>query len=241
VSPFEWLLLSVSAAGGFVGSISGFGIGSLITPVLAGTLGTKTAVAVVSVPHFAGTVIRFWTLRRTVNRHVLWTFGVASAAGGLIGALLHASAESPILTVVFGALLVIVGVSGLTGWSSRWRFGRRTTWIAGAASGLFGGLVGNQGGIRSAALLGFDLAPQEFVGTATAVAVMVDLGRLPVYIVAEWTTLRNLASWILISTAGVVAGTLAGRSALSRVPEARFRTIVSGIVLALGLYMFTQV
>ena len=33
-------------------------------------------------------------------------------------------------------------------------FGRKAAWIAGGASRLFGGLVGNQGGIGSAALLG---------------------------------------------------------------------------------------
>ena len=36
-------------------------------------------------------------------------------------------------------------------------------WLAGALSGLLGGLVGNQGGIRSAALLGFNLSKANFV------------------------------------------------------------------------------
>jgi uncharacterized membrane protein YfcA len=241
VNVFEWFLFAASAAGGFVGSISGFGIGSLITPMLAGAVGMKLAVAIVAIPHFVGTTIRFWTLRGAVNRQVLVTFGIASAAGGLAGAFLHTAADSPILTIVFASLLVLAGVSGLTAWSSRWRFGRRMAWVAGAVSGVFGGMVGNQGGIRSAALLGFDLAPYEFVSTATAVAVMVDLCRLPVYLVTEWPLLRASAGWILISTVGVVAGTLAGSRALSRIPEARFRKIVSAIILALGVYMFTTV
>ena len=241
VNLFEWFLFAASAAGGFVGSISGFGIGSLITPMLASVVDTKLAVAIVSVPHFVGTALRFWTLRGTVNRHVLRTFGIASAAGGLAGAFLHTASDGPVLTIVFASLLVLAGASGLTGWSSRWRFGPRAASVAGALSGVFGGMVGNQGGIRSAALLGFDLAPHEFVSTATAVALMVDLGRLPVYLVTEWSLLRSSIIWILIATVGVVVGTLAGKQTLAHIPDAQFRKIVSAIILALGVYMFTRV
>ena len=44
---FDWLLAAISAAGGFVGSISGFGIASLITPVLAGRAGRSVVAAIV--------------------------------------------------------------------------------------------------------------------------------------------------------------------------------------------------
>ena len=44
---------------GVVASVAGFGIGSLLTPVLGFEVGTKLAVAAVSIPHVAGTAIRF--------------------------------------------------------------------------------------------------------------------------------------------------------------------------------------
>jgi uncharacterized membrane protein YfcA len=111
VSPFECFLFGVSVAGGFVGSISGFGIGSLVTPLVASAVGTKVAVAVVSLPHFVGTAIRFWTLRRSVKRGVLLTFGLTSAAGGLAGAFLYAAADNPLPTLVLAALLVFAGAT----------------------------------------------------------------------------------------------------------------------------------
>ena len=64
---------------------------------------------------------------------------------------------------------------------SRLHLGRRAAWIAGVLSGFFGGLVGNQGGIRSAALLSFDMQKEAIVATATAVALIVDGARMPVY------------------------------------------------------------
>src|SRR5438093_799358 len=83
----------------------------------AGRVGTKLAVAAVSVPHMTATALRFWLLRKDVDRRLLWSFGLMSAAGGLAGALLHAYADSPILTAVFGGLLILTGVMGLTGLS----------------------------------------------------------------------------------------------------------------------------
>src|SRR5438270_10663433 len=96
------LLAAVGFVAGAVASVSGFGIGSLLTPVLAVRVGTKLAVAAVSVPHLTATALRFWLLRKHVDRRLFWSFGLMSAAGGLAGALLHAYADSPALTAVFG-------------------------------------------------------------------------------------------------------------------------------------------
>src|SRR5438874_8035034 len=140
----------VAILAGAIAAVSGFGIGSLLTPLLAARVGTKLAVAAVSVPHCVATAFRFWMMRKDVDRRLLWSFGLMSAAGGLAGALLHASADSPVLTLIFGGLLVFTGVISLTGLSERLRFHGWAAWIAGAMSGFLGGLVGNQGGIRTA-------------------------------------------------------------------------------------------
>jgi uncharacterized membrane protein YfcA len=232
---FGAVVLLVAAAAGSVASVAGFGIGSLLTPLLALRVGTKTAVAAVSIPHLVGTSIRFWFLRRQVDRAVLRRFGVTSAAGGLTGALLHAWASSRALAMVFGALLVFAGGSQISGYAQRWRFHGGVAWLAGAASGFFGGLVGNQGGIRSAALLGFDLNRDQFVATATAIALMVDAARMPVYVVAERDQVAAIWPVVLAATVGVVAGTVGGGRLLARVPERRFRQIVGILLLCLGV------
>jgi uncharacterized membrane protein YfcA len=232
---FEAVVLLTAAVAGAVAAVAGFGIGSLLTPLLALHVDTKTAVAAVSVPHLVGTAIRFWRLRRNIDRAVLWRFGLTSAAGGLLGALLHAWASSRALAMVFGGLLVFAGGSQLAGQAQRWRFHGSVAWIAGAVSGFFGGLVGNQGGIRSAALLGFNLRRDQFVATATAIALMVDAARMPVYVVAERHDVSAIWPVVLAATVGVVAGTLSGERLLARIPERRFRQIVGALILALGV------
>lgn len=235
-----FLLTLAGIVAGAIAAISGFGIGSILTPLLATWIGTKLAVALVSIPHFIGTSLRFVVIRQHVDRRVLWSFGLTSAAGGLIGAILHIWLRSAVLGYVLGALLVFAGVMGLSGLASRMNFGRRTAWIAGALSGLFGGMVGNQGGIRTAALLGFNLQRDAFVATATAIALLIDLCRMPVYAALQFHSI--VAEWRLaaLATLGVIAGTLSGKWMLQRIPQNVFRAMVSGIVLALGVWMLSH-
>src|SRR5262245_33992366 len=230
---FDTFLFVAATVAGSIAAVTGFGIGSVLTPTLGLIVDTKTAVAAVSIPHLIGTVVRFWDLRHDVDRRTLWRFGVPSAAGGLTGALLHGRATSPWLTTVFGALLIFVAASELTGLAQRMRFTGALAWIAGALSGMLGGLVGNQGGIRSAALLGFDLPKRAFVATATAVALIVDGARMPVYLATEGDALQRLLLPIAVAIAGVVIGTLFGGRVLSRISEHRFRIVVAVILAAL--------
>jgi uncharacterized membrane protein YfcA len=240
ITGFAAVAAAAAIFAGAVASLAGFGIGSILTPLLALQLGTKLAVAAASIPHVTGTAVRFWMLRGRLDRRVFLWFGLASAAGGLAGALLHAEASNRALGILLGGLLIFAGLSGWTGLMQRVRLGRRGAWIAGALSGAFGGLVGNQGGIRSAALLAFDIEKEAFVATATAVGLVVDAARMPVYLATTWDDLAAIRGLILVATAGVVAGTVAGRPLLARVPEAAFRRVVAALLVALGVWMIVH-
>jgi uncharacterized membrane protein YfcA len=237
---FNILITAVAVAAGAIASVTGFGIGSLLTPVFGLQVSTKIAVAAVSVPHVVGTAFRFGLLRTKVDRRVLATFGLTSAAGGLTGALLHEWVSAPWLTIVFGLLLLFVAVSELAGLSKRMRFHGPAAWIAGALSGLLGGLVGNQGGIRSAALLGVDLPKQTFVATATAVGLIVDGARMPVYLATSGREVLSIWPTVALATLGVVAGTVFGNRLLGRIPEARFRPMLSVVLGILGAAMLIR-
>lgn len=237
---FDALVVAVSVVAGAVAAVTGFGIGSLLTPVLALSVDTRVAVATVSIPHVIGTAVRFWLLQGGIDRRVLWSFGLTSAAGGLAGAALYSIASNRWLNVVFGVLLIFAAISEVTGLAPRMRFRGWVAWAAGAISGLLGGLVGNQGGIRSAALLGFDLPKEKFVGTATAIALFVDGARLPVYLANQSADMLMLWQWIALGTIGVVAGTVLGSKALKRVPEVWFRRVLALVLAILGGVMLMR-
>jgi uncharacterized membrane protein YfcA len=234
---FEIFVVLVSFLAGMTASVAGFGIGSLLIPLVSIRTGTKIAIALVSLPHFLGTALRFWLLKAKVNRKILIRFGLLSAIGGLAGALLHTFFVSDILRIVFSVMLIVAGTIGVLQISERLRFGKIGAAVAGFASGFFRGLVGEQGGIRSVALLNFDVEKEAFIATATATGLIVDAVRMPTYFLTQSNQISGFLFLIVLTSVPVLFGTLAGNVVLKRIPEAFFKRTVSLLILVLGIFL----
>ena len=234
---FFALLFLVAIGAGATASLAGFGIGSLLTPLLAARFGTPVAIAAVALPHALATAVRAWRLRDAIDRRVLRSFGLVSAAGALVGALAYARIGAGTLTVVLALLLLATSAAALTGWTTRWRAHGAGVWMLGLASGLFGGVAGNQGGMRAAALLAFALTPRAFVATSTATGLLVDAARMPVYLWRAGASLWVLWPHIAVASVGVLVGTLVGERALMGMTAERFRRVLGVLIGLLGVWL----
>jgi uncharacterized protein len=174
-----------------------------------------------------------------VDRPTFVRFGLCSAAGGIAGALLQARLGGPVLLVVLGALLIATGIASQID-SAGWRPRLPLALALGSASGVFGGLAGNQGGLRAAGLLAFDLPPRRFLATSTAVALLVDLARTPIYLARAGASLADLALPIGIAAAGCLLGTLWGEPLLARVSPPIYRRLVGAGIGAVGVWLVSR-
>ncbi len=232
---FELLTATVAFIAGIVAAISGFGIGSLLTPLLSLVYGTKTAVAIVAIPHMIATTLRFWLIRKNLDMKIFLRFGLASSFGGLIGAGINVFLTAKWLGLVLGALLILAGCINFLKNTPRLQ---GPALLGGVLSGLFGGLVGNQGGIRAAALLNFDLSKEAFIAVSTASALLVDGARLPVYLWFQGKAIFAETPLLLLLSVAVVFGTFAGMKILKKINAALFKRLLSSLLIALGLFMF---
>jgi uncharacterized protein len=237
---FDAAVLVVAIFSGVTASVLGFGIGSLLTPLLAARFGAGAAVAAVALPHAAATALRCWRLRARISRTILMRFGLLSAAGGLIGALFYTRLGASTLSRILGCLLLLTAAAQLSGWSAHWRPRGALVGALGVASGFFGGIAGNQGGLRAAALTAFGLPPAEFVATATATALLVDAARTPVYLWRAGPEVAALWRPIGIASVGVLIGTLLGERILFGLSPERFGKIVCVAIGALGLWLLIR-
>lgn len=232
-SPF--LIGAAAVLAGAVAAVSGFGIGSMLTPLLMLSFPTAEAVAIVAIPHMVATTIRWLRLRTAVHWPTFREFGIASAAGGLAGAGLQPLLGSMALTGLLAVLLLLAGGSELARRpvplpaTPFWRL------AGGTLSGVFGGLVGNQGGIRAAALLGFRLPPSALVATATAAALLVDAARVPIYVTVAGPVIAATAPIGIAAAVGVTVGTFLGVPVLRRIPEPAYRRLVGALLVGLGI------
>lgn len=225
---------------GATAAIAGFGIGSLMTPLLATSLGVPLAVAAVSIPHAIATAVRCWRLRRAISWPVVHSFGVLCATGGLIGAILYSRVGSRALEITLGVLLLATSVAALSDWTRRWKPHGIVAQILGFLSGLFGGIAGNQGGLRAAALLTFSLTPAAFVATSTAVGLAIDIARMPIYVWRAGSDLVTVLTPIGVATVGVLIGTVYGERLLFGLSPDRFRRVVGILIGALGVWLILK-
>ena len=230
------LALTAIVAGG-IAAVTGFGIGSLLTPVLALTTGTKLAVAAVAFPHFVGTAQRFWLLRRHVDRRVLWDSALrARSAGSPAHSCTHGSRAAG------WPLSLVACSSSLVHYSSR-----------GGSSEFTGG--GEQHGSRDCSpgrsevwsAIKVVYARRRCSAstcqrsrsrlTATAIGLFVDVARLPVYLATEARAIAHVWPLLLAATLGVVIGTSLGTRLLGHLPQRMFRRVIALLLIGLGLYM----
>lgn len=76
--------------------------------------------------------------------------------------------------------------------------------------------------------------------TATAIGLLVDGARLPVYLVTQGEQLTAIWPWVALTSAGVCAGTILGGRALTRIPEMWFGRLLALVLALLGLAMIVR-
>ena len=99
---FSFALLGVAILSGATASVVGFGIGSLLTPLLTARYGADVAVAAITLPHAIATAVRCWRLRASINPSVLMRFGTMVGERVLLG--LSADRFGQIVGIAIGLL-----------------------------------------------------------------------------------------------------------------------------------------
>jgi uncharacterized protein len=237
---FGGLVALVGIVSGATAAVVGFGIGSLLTPLLLTAVEPHVAVAVIAIPHALATALRFVRHRAAVDYGVLRRFGIPSAIGGLTGALVQRTFTSDGLLIVLGVLLVGTGLANIVRAFRAWKPPAAVAFMLGGLSGFFGGIAGNQGGLRAASLTAFGLAPRAFLATSTAVALAIDVARTPVYLVTAGDALRPHLLTIAIASAGCLVGTILGERVFLGLSPERYRTIVGVGVAIVGIWLVVQ-
>jgi len=101
--PFLVAVFAVGLLSGGTAVVVGFGIGSLLTPLLTLRMTPDLAVAAVALPHCSRRRCGSPGTRRAVHRSTFLRFGLRSAAGGITGAVLQAALSGPALLAILGA------------------------------------------------------------------------------------------------------------------------------------------
>jgi uncharacterized membrane protein YfcA len=231
---------------------SGFGLGTVLMPVIALFFPVPVAIAATAVVHLANNIFKVILVGRKADWDVIRRFALPGAVAAIFGALaLNWFANSPPLFVyqigdqahsvttiklVIALLIIVFACFELVPRLINLAFDRKYLFFGGALSGFFGGLSGNQGALRSAFLIKAGLNKEAFVGTGTVSAVIVDVARLFVYgVTFHMTNIAMVGNiWGLVAAATVAAfvGSFLGTKLIKKI-TLRVIQIIVGIMLIL--------
>lgn len=216
-------------------AVAGFGGGVLLLPVFVAVLGTRDAVAVLTVAQLASNGSRVWFNRREVDRRLVGIFAIGAVPAAAVGAVLFATAPLPALTRLIGVFLLVMVV-----WR-RWKphAGRLddTAFAAvGAASGFGSALVGSVGPIVAPFFLARGLLRGAYIGTEAASAVVMHLTKLIVFGAAAVLTASSALIGLALAPAST-AGAWVGKKIVDRLPTPVFVVVVEIGLIASGLLL----
>lgn len=215
--------------------LTGFGLGTILTPVFALVYDVKLAVLLVAIVHFLNNAFKFTLFRAHVELAIIKRFGVMSIVGALIGALLQLYLYSEVLKVVLGIVLIALGASEFFPAGLRFQIPKKVDVLGGLFSGLLGGLVGNQGAIRSAYLLNYAISKEAFIATATVIALAIDSARIPIYLFSQEEFLSKVPLQLVIVVLIAFLGTFIGKKILRQVSGDLFKRLIAGFVVVMGI------
>ena len=235
------VLVPVTLATSVITLFTGFGVGTIMMPIMALFFDVKVAIFLAAIVHFFNNVSRLVLYWSEINWQIIKRFGVVSIIGAFVGSFAQIYLDSVWLKTGVGLFLIIYAVLTLVPGKIKIELPQSLDFIGGFLSGLVGGLIGNQGAIRSVYLLGYGLQKQELVVSSALIAVIIDSTRIPVYAYSNFQYLQENLLLLATVIATAIFGTVVGSRLLPKVSYDLFRKIILIGVLLLGVLMSISV
>lgn len=253
----EYLLIPLVAfAASMLTFFSGFGLGTLLTPVFAVFFPIELAIGLTAIVHLLNGLFKLSLVGRFASKGILIRFGIPAILAAMLGAwvLSKVSDLAPLYSYSIGShefkilpikLILAILISGFTLFElipflRHLEIDRKFLTLGGFISGFFGGLSGHQGALRSAFLSRAGLTKEQFVGTGTVIASMIDIARISVYSrqLTSDGIIRNVPL-LVATTFSAFLGAYLGNKLLKKITMHGVQAIISLtlflLAIALGL------
>lgn len=242
---------------------SGFGLGTLLMPAFALFFPIKLAIAATAVVHLANNLFKLFLVGRHADMKTVFRFTIPAILFASLGAFLleylsgvpvlisyqigAMSCEITLVKLVTAILIMFFSFWDLSPRLERLEFGPKYVPLGGALSGLFGGLSGLQGALRSAFLIRCGLSRDAFIGTGVVSTVGVDTARLIVYgatfVNHDFSSLAGHGAMgtILAGTIAAFVGSFIGNRMLKKVTMRTVQLIVGVMLILLSVALGTGI
>lgn len=237
---------------------SGFGLGTILLPVLALFFPLDIAIALTGTVHLLNNLFKLLLVGKHAVLKVIIKFGLPAMVAAFAGAelLLSLTEIKPILTysisqsvfqitpvkLIIAVLMMTFSVLELLPGLKKLQFSENKLFFGGILSGFFGGLSGHQGALRSAFLIKLGLSKESFIATGVVIACLIDFTRLSVYFSKFIGTGISDNIYLLISaTLSAFLGAYSGNKLLKKVTLGFVQNFVALMIMLIAIGLGTGI
>lgn len=230
---------------------SGFGLGTILTPVMMIFFPVDIAIAFTGIVHFSNNIFKLLIVGQKANKKVLIRFGIPAIFAAFFGSYILINMDTNYIMYSYtlmgelqsisyvkfliSIILIVFALIDLIPFFKKLKFGEKSLPLGGFLSGFFGGLSGNQGALRSSFLIKLNLEKQTFIATTVVISFFVDLTRLGVYSTNLFKI--NLEEHLVLgicSVSSAILGAFVGNKLLKKVTLNSIRVLVATLILFLA-------
>lgn len=232
-SLFVLVLTLIASA---VGTMTGFGTSTILVPTLSLRFPLTETLLFVAIVHWFGDFWKMLLFKKGANWRLIILFGITGIIVSFLGARLAGYFPEEILQRMLGGfLLAYIAFIWI---KPAWKLPKTNTnaLVGGGLSGLFSGIFGVGGTIRSTFLSSYNLDKSVFLFTSGAIGFLIDSSRIVGYFSGgirltdySYTT---LFAAVLIS----LIGAFIAKQVVDKVPQDKFRLIIAIALFAAGIH-----
>lgn len=225
----------ITLACSVIGTLAGFGISTLMVPVMVLIIPYQEALLLVGIIHFFGDISRMFFFRHGLRWKLLLTFGISGIIASFFGARFTSSLPAHMPIQILAIFLFLYSFYLLANQS--WKFPKKTSVevAGGAVSGFMAGLIGLGGSVRGPFLAPFNLPKEVYIFTAGALGFLIDTTRIGTYLYHGQTIPSNLLWGLLIFIPCSFIGAFFAKQFSNKIPEQRFRQFISAILFIIAI------
>lgn len=216
------------------GTMAGFGSSTIFLPLALLFVDFKAALVLVAFLHIFGNLGRIAFFKHGIDWNLILKFGIPSVLLTITGALLVPHIPQDTLKGYLGIFLI--GYASYSLWKENFAASpsAANAIVGGSVSGFLAGLIGTGGALRGAFLTGFRLPKERYIATAAAIALAVDITRIPVYITQGF--LESKYYWYIpILFLVALAGSFTSKQIVKKIPQKKFTKIVLVAIFLIGI------
>jgi uncharacterized membrane protein YfcA len=254
-----FLIALTSTFGAILTFFCGFGLGTLMLPIFSIFFPMEIAVLATAIVHFTNNLFKFGLVFKSIDYATVLRFGIPAILATFPGALLlsyigtftsiyqytiwNLQIHITPLNLALGFLMIFFALFELLPRLSDYKINQKHLPLGGILSGFFGGLSGHQGAFRAAFLSKSQLTKELFIGTSTAISLVIDLTRITTYAFTSYsfTTMKNMYIHVTIGVFFAFTGSIIGKKLLTKTTFKGIQRLVGILLIIYGLFYFVGI